>query len=630
MKRIFTLIVAFAFIGPLANAQHKAVFGQQKSERQKLEVDKSFRIAKTIAPVTINPLLKQTAVAEQLVAMTYYNWTGLDWDFSNSTDFDDQNRPVEMNYGNNRSLIEYIGTTGKTTIYQNRENELSPWENVSKEVVIEDENNQLSEQWFYSPEDGWVMVGGNKHEQSIETVGLITTEINANYHYDFMANGYIQDDGYKSILELNADGTYLREDEYYWDSGLENWVKDWEQWYEYDMDGTLLFMHSIEDGVTQSIEMVYGPNEADGPIMGYVYHSEGGSPLALAGRYTDIIWGAEWSILLQGNDLEPASGTVQMVIDPDGDKFDDNNYVNSEKFASSENFYEWYVWVDDAWLLIETYKIEVDGMGVETTTDMMLEFDKDLSMVVYGYQEIEVVDGDDYTITDYDFDVDLQELVPSTMETYVVLDELGSYEMTNSTWADFNADEIFEWETEAYAKNQFEPGLLTSTNQDYELGELVHSDNYEYEYDSNGMIIYYRNSGLSYGALEPFDNESIYDNEYDGTKILSVITKSRSGGDPNVYANVSKVVYSYGSGTGIEQLQLGTKVYPTIFNGAVTVNVSEPSVVEILNVNGQLVLRVGKVADESSIQTSELLPGVYFIRIESVGKPAEVIKVIKK
>jgi hypothetical protein len=632
MKNLFTLMLALALMGSMANGQQRTFFKSQKTDRDKAKVAKPITSDRTITPKTTNLTLKSALLADELTGVMNYNWDGEAWVFSSSSAYDTQGRLSEMTYSNNsRSIIEYVGTTTTNTTFQTRANSLSPWENVSRMVAVDEEFFQLNEQWVYSSEDGWLMISGSKYEESIETVGLVTTEISANYQFDLMGGGYVQNGGYKLILELNAAGNYLREDEYNWDSSTMTWVKTWEQWFEYDMDGTLLFMHSIYDDIEENIEMVYGPNEADGPVMGYIYRSEGGSPLALEGRYIDIVWGAEWSALLQGNDLEPASGTIQKVIDPDGDKMDDNNYVNSEKFASSEDLYEWYVWVDDAWMLIENYKIELDGLGVETTTDMMLEFDKDLNMVIYGYQEIDVVDGDNYTFTEYEFDIDLQVLVPSTKESYVVLDALGSYEMTNSIWADFNEDEVFEWETEDYTKVMYNTGSVASSiNQQFEMGEMIGSENYEYNYDPSGMMTYLHRFGLTYGTLVPFDEEYTYEVEYDGTKILSVIAKHRTGGEPNVYENVSKTVNIYGTGTGLEELQLATKVYPTVFNEAVTVVVSDPSVVEILNVNGQLVLRVGKVAGESSIQTSELLPGVYFIRIESDGKTAEVIKVIKK
>ena len=94
----------------------------------------------------------------------------------------------------------------------------------------------------------------------------------------------------------------------------------------------------------------------------------------------------------------------------------------------------------------------------------------------------------------------------------------------------------------------------------------------------------------------------------------------------------TKITEILSPNTSVEEIKaLNTDVYPNPFcNNIVISNLKKNTIIEIVNISGELVKTLKINSQNQEIDLSELLPAVYFVNYSSIKGKKESIKIIKK
>jgi hypothetical protein len=647
MKKIFTTAVVLCIAMQIGSfAQKPKVFAVNKAEQhhqEKLaELKKAHETTQEVMPVKPTGLLKSAQAAVYPLSMVGYNWFNGAWQPSSETQFDAQGRPTQQVLGNSRDVYEYIDIENKRIVYyQKRIDDASPWVTESKQIVMDSDNEYLSEYYIANSEGVLELVNGNKSSETQTVDGNISTYEYKSWTYNVSEKQYLVENGYKRIQEVLVNGNFSSDEWYNWVGG--DWKLLSSREFVYNESGRLESMNFYdgEDDVLNRIELVYSGSEE--PNTAYEYSvSADGSVSVLMGRYIDLVW-YNWAAMLKDGELEPSSGIEQDVIDPDGDKYDAANYVNLEKFESGEDadgdeFYRNYTWIGGAWVLTAEYKEELQPDGTIIVTDWEVEYDIALDAIVGGDKEIRVVDGENRTETQYAYDTENLIWKPTSKEEVIVLFGGDGYERT---------DYIFvggenEWEKEYYYKRVDTPVLSESKSEYYDNGQLTSSYHRITEYDSYGNTTRYVTDNFrvdnqynseteQYELVNVYSySEEVYENIYEDGKLM-VVTQQRRDAKDGVFVNQSKNVYSY-TPTAVGSLSETAlmEVVSTIVDNTLLVKVYEPGVVELVDARGKVCAKQQVQVGLTQIPVSNLANGVGFVKMTGANGKSQTVKVIKK
>lgn len=596
MKQFYLLFLAICLMLPSANVA-----------QQSLRENSSALLKVRERPVPASIQLKKDAFIHQnhlknsnsLIlpeSSQHYQWIASDWVLQYKNTYDNQGREIEKLFGFSRIVTEYNdGESLMTQFHQTRDNEQSPWTTIMK-VITSFDGYSTYEVWELS--NGELKVShGWKYIENETVDGNTKIYLWEQWAYNPATENYIKTGGYKDVLTTNNEGKLLSNRGYSWTN--DEWELEYEDIYTYD-NGKLVEMSycSYDEPECERIVFVYGSEAA--PQSAFVYMDVGAGYI-LEGRYIQLVW-RDWSSTTFTEEEEILLFAIrQVVIDPDGDINDDDNYENEEKIESDllGNFTSW-IWLNNDWVETDKRTTETVNGDVKVTSinfDYEAGYNEDCEVFISGEKDIHISGSNQTTIMSY-------------------------------TWEEIAAPCTYDWVLEYESietKTSNSTLLVTRNHTDSEESEYITYN----EWDEYNKPTIFREAGFIDG-IRQYYHESSFENIYDGDKLLEVIKSYRDAPD-EVYAFSEKTTYAFSGGTSApEQLKVRNIVYPTVFNEGFNVNLAEAGKLVLVNTQGLVVWDKATESGILFVPGNHLPKGMYILEITNNSGYRETIKLIKR
>ncbi|WP_026475249.1 T9SS type A sorting domain-containing protein [Alkaliflexus imshenetskii] len=528
----------------------------------------------------------------------YYQWSASDWVLQYETTYDTQGREIEKLFvgGFNRIVTDYNESESlKTQLHQTRNNDQSPWETTMKVITSFDDYSNY-EVWELS--NGELKISHGWKYIETETIdGNTKTNLWEQWAYNPGTETYIKTSGYKNVLTTNNDGKLLTNKGYSWTN--DDWELEYEDIFTYE-NGKLIEMKycSYDEPECERIEFIYGAG--DEPQSALVYIDEGAG-FVLEGRYIQLVW-KDWSNVTFTEEGEILLFAIkQVVIDPDGDINDDDNYENEEKIETDllGNYTSW-IWLNNDWVETDKRTSETINGDVKVTSiyfEYEAGYDEDCDVFFNGEKDIHITGTNQTTRMSY---------------VWEKMAEPCTY------------DWVLEYES-IETKTSNSTQLVTRNFSDDEDSEYITYN----EWDQYNKPVIFRESGYIDG-IRQYYHESSYENIYDGDKLLQV-TKSYRDAPDGAYVFSEKIVYAFGGSTSVPDIQqVRNLVYPTVFGNGFNVVLAEACKLVLINTQGQIVWQKETESGSLFVPGNNLPKGMYVIQITNKSGHSETVKLIKK